>query len=202
MSNPAKKPAPCPRRVLLTAFQPFGQWTENTSLAIMRKADGLTAENVLGLELPVEFDRAASLLLETAERERPAEILALGMAGGRREVCIETIAFNEDRASLPDNAGALRDAGSLIDPDGPERVTPRFPREELVAFLSERGFPSRLSDDAGRYVCNNLFYRVARAIAPGVAFTFVHVPGPEDWPATEIERLGEALAAWANRWQK
>jgi pyroglutamyl-peptidase len=187
-------------RLLLSGFQPFGRWSENTSLWALRAAQSASGGLIQSLELPVEFDRAAALLLESFWRARPLEIIALGMAAGRREVSVETLAFNEDRADLPDNAGILRPAGAPIDAEGPSSLSPPFPREELVDFLRRRGFEANLSADAGRYVCNNLFYLAARALMPaGASFTFVHAPGPAEWTRAEAERFGESLAAWAAR---
>jgi pyroglutamyl-peptidase len=196
MENPSPPPSP---RLALSGFQPFGPWSENPSLWALRAAREAAGGLILALELPVEFDRAADLLLERVRAGRPAEVLALGMAAGSREVAIETLAFNEDRASLPDNAGALRADGSPIDPGGPASLSPAFPREAFAEHLRAEGFPVRLSANAGRYVCNNLFYRVARGLLGGAAFTFAHVPGPQEWPREEAERFGRALARWAAR---
>jgi pyroglutamyl-peptidase len=184
---------------LVTGFQPFGPWTENTALWAARRA----AESSLGaarfLALPVEYDASFEAWREAVARFRPAIALSLGMASTRSEVSIETTAFNEDNADLPDNAGIAR-RGSPIEAGGADSLGTDFPREALLARLRDAGFEANLSADAGRFVCNHLFYRAARALeagfAPETRFAFVHIPGPATWTKAEAERFGESLGAW------
>src|SRR5690606_3951187 len=133
------------RRVIVSGFQPFGPWSENTSLWAARAAGEAAARLaerpggdgsgwLLAAELPVEFDRAADLLLRLARREGAAEVVALGMAGKSEEVRVEVRAANEDSADLPDNAGVSR-RGERIDRGGPPALEPSYPAEAMAAFF-------------------------------------------------------------------
>jgi len=58
--------------------------------------------------------------------------------------------------------------------------------------LTQKGYPCALSEDAGTYVCNALFYRVMFFLADsGVPAGFIHLPPAGDsW--TE-EKLTDAV---------
>jgi pyroglutamyl-peptidase len=51
----------------------------------------------------------------------------------------------------------------------------RFPATEIVATLRRAGFPSRLSNDAGDYLCNAALY-LSLAASRARQIGFMHVP--------------------------
>lgn len=164
-------------RVLVTGFEPFGDDSENASAAAVRRlaqsADALpeAVEIVVG-ELPVEFGRAVEVLHGLIERHSPDAVVAVGEAGGRSVVTPERCARNERRGRIADNAGH-QPGGEPILPGGPET---RWAGVDLGAVLKAIvgvGVPARVSDDAGRFVCNEVAYAVNALAVPGV---FIHVP--------------------------
>jgi pyroglutamyl-peptidase len=191
-------------QVLLTAFEPFGGDPVNPSLLIARQLDGqaIAGARVVAVELPCVFGKALVALGEALERTRPVLAVALGLAAGREGLSIERVAINVDDARLPDNAGVLP-VDRPITPGGPAAYWSTLPIKVLLADLRSRGLPAGISESAGTFVCNHLFYSLMHALRrrPGVRGGFVHVPlsptqaarraGPP--PSLATERVGLAL---------
>lgn len=158
------------KRILITAFEPFGGKDENASAAVLERLPeafcGFTAEKAL---LPVVFGKAAEKALG-----RPADyVFLLGEAGGRGTVTPEIRAVNLRDARIPDNEGN-QPAMEAIRPDGPAEYRTVFPVEEIVRRMKGEGYGIDVSEDAGKYVCNETYY-LAGTGSP-VPVVFVHVP--------------------------
>ncbi|MBE9405124.1 pyroglutamyl-peptidase I [Brachybacterium sp. Marseille-Q2903] len=182
--------------VLLTGFAPFDgadineSWQAVQAAAAQLRADGI---EVAQLELPVEFD-AAGYLLEAAVREhRPGLVVATGLAAGRRAVTPERVAINVRDARIPDNAGD-RPVDEPVVPGGPVGHFSTLPIKAIVAALAqEPAIPAAVSQTAGTYVCNDVFYRLLHLLAtdPGLAGMrggFVHLPAAADLPVEDSAR--------------
>lgn len=168
------------RTVLLTGFEPFGARTVNDSWEAVRVLDGATVRGrrVVVARLPVVYDAVEGPLRAAIERERPEVVLSFGE--GTEVVRVETVGRNAYNAKRPaDNAGRPppRDA---IEPAGPAAVDGALPASRIVAAWGRAGIPSRASDDAGGYLCNECLYRLMRyagPVATGVRRRgFVHLP--------------------------
>lgn len=167
--------------VLLTAFEPFGGRTKNASAealaGVMGRADTLRGLSLVARLLPVEAGRAADQLRSALEEIRPAVLLSLGEAP-REALCLEQIGYNERRFSIPDNAGNLL-TDQPIDPEGMPTYSASLPLEAMLSAIQSVGVPARLSDDPGRYLCNEVFFSglsYAAQYAPHLRVGFIHVP--------------------------
>ncbi len=184
--------------ILITGFEPFGKWTTNTALWAALAA-GEAGGGVRSMILPVSYQLAAARLVQEIDDSAPEMVISIGMAGKRATVDVETLAHNEDRTELADSDGVIRSGTPIFD-GGLETLTPSFPRVSLVEYLRGAGYLAGLSSDAGRYVCNNLFYTVAAALSARESetpFTFVHIPGPLLWKEPVARKFGRVLAQWA-----
>lgn len=166
--------------VLMTGFAPFGGEAVNPSWQAVQHVaatwDGPEALTIV--ELPVVFGRSGEVLREAMRRFRPDLVIAVGQAGGRAQVTPERVAINVDDARIPDNAGN-QPIDAPIDPDGPAAWFTTLPVKRAVAAMREQGIPAAVSNSAGTYVCNHIFYQLMRFIAaefPGTRGGFVHVP--------------------------
>ncbi|MEI7447177.1 MAG: pyroglutamyl-peptidase I [Burkholderiales bacterium] len=174
--------------ILLTGFEPFGGETVNPSWLIASALDGETVggAHVHALRLPTEFRTSLRVLRAALRRHRPVLAVALGQAGGRAELSVERVAINVDDARIPDNAGA-RPIDVPVVRGGPAAHFSTLPIKAIVAALRERGVPAAVSQTAGTFVCNHVFYALQHALAgTRVRSGFVHVPWlPEQagaWP--------------------
>jgi pyroglutamyl-peptidase len=176
-------------KVLLTGFEPFGDWTRNVSGEAVRRLDGrrLAGVRLVGRELPVAYPRALRVLDKLLREIRPEAVVALGIQRPRRRAFrVESVARNALDFTIPDNDGRLF-RKVKIEPAGPARRTATLPAEEVFRALRDRGLPARRSTDAGRYLCNAVYYRLLGRAPLAV---FIHVP-----PRRESERIDDIIIA-------
>jgi len=191
--------------ILLTGFEPFGGETTNPSwTAVQHAADALRAEGleVATVELPCVFGDSL-LALDAALREhRPDLVVCAGQAGGRTGISLERVAINCDDARIPDNAGNAPVDEPVL-PDAPAAYFGTLPVKAALQELRRLGIPSEVSQTAGTYVCNHVFFGLMHALRnePGIRGGFVHVPfGPDQVQpgsgaaSLPLEQMGEALA--------
>jgi pyroglutamyl-peptidase len=188
-------------QILLTAFEPFGGDPVNPSLLIARQLDGetLAGVRVVAVELPCVFHQALSALDEALARTRPVLAVALGLAAGREGLSIERVAINLDDARIPDNAGA-QPVDEPVAPGGPAAWFSTLPIKAMVAALNQAGVPASVSQTAGTFVCNLVFYGLQQRLAgTGVRSGFIHVPllpkQAERYPGKPVLALAEQVRA-------
>lgn len=165
--------------VLITAFEPFDNQAINASQQAMRAIDDerLPGVNLIREELPVVFGKSLTLLRAHIDEHTPDLVICLGEAGGRPDISLERVAINVDDARIPDNAGA-QPIDEPIAADGPVGYWSTLPIKAILAGLREAGFPASISQTAGTYVCNHLFYGLMRCLdrKDAIRGGFVHVP--------------------------
>lgn len=182
--------------MLLTGFEPFDAAASNESWEAVRRAAPLLRErgiDVVERELPVEFGRSGDLLLEAIAEVRPTLVVAVGLAAGRPDMTPERVAVNIQDARIPDNAGASPvDAPSAE--GGPVGYFSTLPIKAMVQASRDAGVPASVSQTAGTFVCNDIFYRlqhhlaVSGAGADGVRGGFIHVPSADVVSADDAAR--------------
>lgn len=178
--------------VLLSGFAPFDGAATNESWEAVREAvpalvaRGVDAEAV---ELPVEFGTASERLEEAVRGLRPRLVVAVGLAAGRTAITPERVAINIRDARIPDNAGASPVDEPVV-PGAPVGRFSTLPVKAMVAALTADGVPAAVSQTAGTYVCNDVFYALQHLLATdpaleGIRGGFVHVPSADvvDSPA-------------------
>ncbi|MDI2036126.1 pyroglutamyl-peptidase I [Paenarthrobacter nitroguajacolicus] len=175
--------------ILLTGFEPFGQETVNPSWrAVQLAAETLRAEGLLveALELPCVFGQSLAVLSEAVSRLSPDIVICVGLAGGRGRLSLERVAINCDDARIPDNKGQ-RPIDEEVVPGAPAAYFSSLPIKAALRNLQIAGIKGEISQSAGTYVCNHVFFGLMHSLAslPGVRGGFVHVPYlPEQVPAT------------------
>lgn len=185
------------RPILLTGFEPFADHAVNPTAEIARALDGRTiaGETVVGRVLPVSRDDAWPMLNGWLDTLRPSAVLATGVSN-RPAVSLERIARNVDDYPIPDNTGSRVTAQPIV-PDGP----PEYRTTLALSGLRRRlGSPAALSDDAGTFLCNHVYYRLLhRAVTdPGIDYRslFIHLPRVPDSgdPLEHMPPIVESLA--------
>lgn len=146
--------------ILLTGFTPFDHETTNPSWEVLRQLDLASAfpgHEIHIAQLPCEFGIAVRNLEALLEKITPEIVVCLGQAGGRAELSVERVAINVDDARIPDNAG-MQPIDQAIVADGPVGYFSSLPIKAIVQALREHGIPANVSQTAGTYVCNHVFY--------------------------------------------
>lgn len=173
------RPRPA-QTVLVTGFEPFGGETLNPSWEAARALDGERLGDLVfaARRLPCVVDDAGPALIDAIEALNPALVLCLGLAGGRTDVSIERVAINVVDARIPDNAGRQPVDEPVID-GGPAAYFSALPIKALVSRLRASDIPASVSQSAGTYNCNAIFYSLLHCIAterPALRGGFIHVP--------------------------
>lgn len=166
------------RAILLTGFAPFAGEAVNPSWEAARALDGEVIEGhrVIALELPTEFEGSLRVLREALRATRPRAAIAVGLAGGRTGISLERVAINVIDARIPDNAGA-QPIDQPIVRGGPAAYFSTLPIKAALAALQDAGIAAHISQTAGTYVCNHVFYALMHAArATKMRAGFVHVP--------------------------
>ena len=165
-------------KILLTGFEPFGGEEINPAWEVARALDGerLGGAQVHARQLPCVFGRSLAVLHEALHEVQPALVLALGQAGGRCDFSVERVAINVDDARIADNHGA-QPIDQPIVPGGPAAYFSTLPIKAMVAGLRAAGLPASVSQTAGTFVCNHVFYGLQHQLAgSAVRSGFMHVP--------------------------
>jgi pyroglutamyl-peptidase len=171
-------------RVLLTGFEPFGGEKINPSFEAIKRIDfqKLSCEAWV-LELPVVFYESSKLIIERIHEIKPDIIIMVGQAGGRKEISIERIAINLDDSKVPDNKGVTprQDPISVF---GPVAYFSTLPIHAIQRELEDANIPCGISNSAGTYVCNHIFYSTMHELAQlhtsKLMAGFIHVPYTTD----------------------
>lgn len=181
-------------RILVTGFGAFRGIVDNPSDRLARAMGGLElagATLLVESPLPIEFARAGAIALERARELGVDAVLALGLARRAVRLRVETVGRRDATSLEPDEAGQVGPP-SL---DGPEAIDSRVDVASMIEALAARGVDAERSDDAGGYVCNDLYYRLLHALR--VPTLLVHVPDlPEDLgvlPRSLAEAFVEAV---------
>ncbi len=166
-------------RVLVTGFEPFGGESINPSWLAARALDGedLGGAQVVARELPCVFGDARAALDAAIRELDPVIVICTGQAGGRPAITLERVAINVDDASIADNAGK-QPIDEPIATEGPVGYWSSLPIKAIVRALREARIRADVSQTAGTFVCNHVFYGLMRLLEarPGVRGGFVHVP--------------------------
>ena len=185
------------KTLLITGFMPFGGESRNPSWeAVNALPEKIGEWKLYKLLLPVEFDNAACLAIETAELCHADAILSVGLAAGRTAVTPELIGVNVRDASISDNAGQKFN-GEPVRPDGPAAYFSTLPVRTMTAAIAAAGVPSKLSYSAGAYVCNDLLYTLLDHFSgTETRVAFVHIPLERDLPLDlSVRALTAAIEA-------
>ncbi len=193
------------KKLLLTAFEPFGGEAVNSSLLTLTALpDAIGDFRLVKMVVPVIFGFAGKTVIDAALRFEPDVILCLGQADGRKDVTPEKIGINLRNTRIPDNAG-LEPVNESIVADGPDGIFTELPVWDIAEAIRGAGVPASVSYSAGTFVCNDLFYSLLeRFSGTGIRVGFIHLPltpeqsagRPEPQPpALTVEQMAKAVEA-------
>ena len=195
-----------PATVLLTGFDAFGGEAINPSWLVAQALHGeiLQGHRVVAAQLPTEFAASGKRLSALLHEHQPALVLCLGLAGGRACLSLERIAINIQDARIADNAGAQPIDLPVIK-FGPAAYFSTLPIKAILQALTAANIPVEVSQTAGTFVCNHVFYALMHALkkqrgAVKARGGFVHVPYlPEQGlPCMTLEHMVRGLRSAIN----
>ena len=166
-------------KALVTGFEPFGGEKINPAFeALGRLPARLGALAIETRTLPAVFGQALDALEEAVRATAPDIVLCVGLAGGRAALSLERVALNIDDARIPDNRGR-QPIDLPVVAGGPAAYFATLPIKAAVAALRDAGLPAIVSNSAGTFVCNHVFYGLMHLAATrrlDFRGGFLHVP--------------------------
>lgn len=181
------------RFVLVAGFKPFGGEKVNPSALMAQSLEGWEVApglRVRSVVVPVTWDGARPAMIARIEElytSNPPRgvpvILMLGQAGGYPAIGVERVAVNICNGK--DSAGVERTEEPVV-PGGPASYFSTLPLQSIVERVHGLGLPAFISNSAGTYLCNSLFYGVShylatgwsaeQALSPRPIAGFIHLP--------------------------
>lgn len=182
--------------VLITGFEPFDRWEVNPSQLVAEELDGEDVEGarIIGMVLPVDFNESFAMVKEALITYEPSVVIALGLDGSARMLCVENIGVNLKR----EKGWQL----SRIEKEGSFLYFSSLPSRTIVQNLREAGIPARQSFFAGIYACNFILYRLMEYVHEqhlNISAGFIHLPPLSSQRpygmelATMVEGVGKAI---------
>jgi pyroglutamyl-peptidase len=168
------------KTILLTGFEPFNQETINPAWETVRALDGWSEEGfrVVARQLPCVFGEANEAMAQAVAELHPAVVIAVGQAGGRCDLSVERVAINVDDAPIRDNRQQQLVDEAIV-PGGPAAYFSTLPIKAIVHALRAAELPASVSQTAGTFVCNHVFYglmHLAAASKRPMRAGFIHIP--------------------------
>jgi pyroglutamyl-peptidase len=167
-------------KVLLTGFGGWGGDSLNPTSEILQAFEEkkVTGCEIITKELPVDANKTSSMLFDLLRETKPDIYLGLGSAPGRSVISLERIAINVLDFPIEDNSGN-QPIDDPIYPEGPVAYYSSLPIKAIVNELRKNDVPSKVSNTAGTYSCNQAMYtglHYAATQKKDLRAGFIHVP--------------------------
>ncbi|TWU22012.1 Pyrrolidone-carboxylate peptidase [Novipirellula galeiformis] len=168
-------------RVLLTAFEPYERWTENSSwLALIELTQWYDGHaDLTTRRYPVDLALMSGQLKKDLQDDYDLAI-HLGQAPGIPLIKLESIGLN------------VRGDGTPLLKDAPAAYQSSLPLERCRDRLIESGIPCEVSHHAGTYLCNAALYlsqHFSHSFAMKTRSVFIHLPLSPAQAARDSDRL-------------
>ncbi len=190
-------------RILLTGFDPFGGDTANPSWLAAQALHGrqVAGHRIIAAQLPTVFGASLVMLRALLLKHRPVLAVCVGQAGGRGAISLERVAINVNDARIADNAAAQPVDTPVVE-GGPAAYFSTLPVKAMMLAVQEEGVAAEVSQTAGTFVCNHVFYGLMHELATrralkGTRGGFIHVPWlpGQGTPSMPLEDLVRGLRA-------
>lgn len=175
------------KTILITGFEPFGGETVNPALEAVKQLSSYVMDGVriITCAVPVVRYESIETVVRAIEAQHVDAVITVGQAAGRTAVTPERVAINVDDYRIMDNKG-----NQVIDDPvvkgGPDAYFSTLPIKAMVKAMRAGGVPAEVSNSAGTFICNHLFYGLAHYLAEhnsAVKHGFIHIPMlPEQVP--------------------
>lgn len=169
------------KKIIITAFKPFGSYSYNPTEDIVNYLDGKIFYNtkIIGVVLPCTYLGAFKVLRKIIEKENPDFIINMGLASSVEGIILESQFKNSMYHDKYADTDGYRPNNVAINPG----VSPSHCHTintDIKRLLEEKpSLFSRVSYDANSFICNSLGYLTADYISktrPDIKHIFMHIP--------------------------
>lgn len=168
--------------VLLTGFEPFGEFEINPSWEAARKINNQEIANftIKSIQIPLAYNKIKFTIIKSIENIKPKIIISLGQSY-RNLISLEKVALNFadlTESNILYNCGS-KPQDEILEPKGQTAYFTNLPLRIILSTLRQSHIPSEISYTAGTFGCNQIFYqtmhRVHQTKLP-IKAGFIHVP--------------------------
>jgi pyroglutamyl-peptidase len=189
--------------VLLTGFEPFGGSDINPSIMACKKFESTSIQDykIRVSEIPLIYKEIRNSIEQLIKSEKPKAVICTGQSP-RLGISLERVAINvADISKSAYNCGASPKNELLVE-DAPAGYFSTLPLMEIKEELQQNKIPVNISNNAGTYGCNQIFFHLMHFINEEnlkIPAGFVHVPSlPEqvigkNLPSMSLELITDAL---------
>ncbi len=167
-------PAAPPPDIVVSGFEAFGGRSENASWVLAEEIAKAFPKEVRAVQVPVVWGAPQTAIDGT----KPLPQVWIAFGEGTSELQIETLAHNV-RGRYPDNHGTKPATPDIVK-DSAAELHQTAKVEGLAEALTQAGFPTHVSQNAGRYICEEMLYSLLHAQKqhPDALrlVLFIHVP--------------------------
>ena len=145
-------------KLLIYGFGPYKEHKDNITTHILKKLKD--RQDLTKVILPVEFKK--TIFIDKIKRHKSDIILGIGQHPRAKKIRIERKSVNQKRYSKEDEMKQISKYG---------------PEKHLVNLKLKKDDLSRITYDAGDYVCNYSMYIITDFCkVKGLKFAFIHIP--------------------------
>ena len=182
------------KTILLTGFEPFGGSHINPSIEACKSlhGKGYNGFKVKVVEIPLRFHEVRTSLVKAIEDTKPSAVISTGQAGSSM-IRLERVAINVADARIAYNCGKQPVDEPIVE-DGPVAYFSTLPLRKMLAVIEEEKVPVSISNSAGTFGCNHIFYDLMHHIKEnelGIPGGFIHVPS---LPEQAMKKQGPSMS--------
>jgi len=168
--------------VIVTGFEPFGNFTVNPSWEAARALNGreIKSSKIKSFNIPLEYREIKHKIESLIDKHEPSVLISLGQSP-RPVISLEKVALNFadlTESHTPYNCGS-QPFDELLEVSAPAAYFTNLPVRKILNRLRENKIPSEISYNAGTFGCNQIFYSTMNKIIKDklkIIAGFIHVP--------------------------
>jgi pyroglutamyl-peptidase len=172
--------------ILVTGFGPFLGHTINPAGEL---AKALASAEVTSRVFTVSYATILSEVPAAIKESKPDFILSFGLASSRKNISLERYGYNEMNCTHPDVSGKTL-LGDPIIKGAEKQLATSLNLDSLKEKLAASSIIAEISEDPGRYICNETYYL---DLASGIPSLFVHLPSFENSSFEEDKKAAAIL---------
>ncbi len=191
------------KKIILTGFEPFGGSNANPSILACQSLVKKTIEGyeIEAIEIPLRFSEIKQIIESILIKEKPEIVICTGQSP-RPVISLERIAINIASLEKVAYSCSAKPLDEILEINGREGYFSTLPIRKIKDCLEENKIPCEISNSAGTFGCNQIFYHLMHFINNNkinIPAGFIHVPSlPEqvigkNFPSMTLELIIQSL---------
>ncbi|MCG3222034.1 MAG: pyroglutamyl-peptidase I [Candidatus Heimdallarchaeota archaeon] len=190
------------KAIILTGFEPFGKSEVNPSILACQAFDGenMGGYSIQSFKIPLIFNEIKEKIISLLEK-KPNAIICTGQSP-RAMLSLERVAINIADVSRSAYNCETKPTDEILEENGPAGYFTALPIRKLKENLEKNNIPCEISNSAGAFGCNQIFYHLMHYLAEkevSIPAGFIHFPSlPEqvigkNFPSMSLDTIKNGL---------